>query len=106
MRLERALASNEFRGGTFHNTFDVKTGLAGPKLPVLEEFMFERGKRKPPGVIPVGNPLEAWARPISSSKMRVTWLGHSSCLLELDGLRILTDPIHWATFVVAEHGPT
>ena len=84
LRLERARASKQFRDGTFHNTL---------KLPMLKEFMFGRGKRKPPGAVPVGDPLEAWAQPISSSKMRVTWLGHSSCLLQLDGLKILTDPV-------------
>jgi L-ascorbate metabolism protein UlaG (beta-lactamase superfamily) len=93
LRLERARASSQFREGAFHNTFAAKSGLAGPKLPVLKELLLGRGKRKPPGAIPVGNPLEGWARPISSSKLRVTWLGHSTCLLELDGLRVLTDPV-------------
>ena len=93
LRGERARASTQWRGGTFRNTFDVAATLAGPKLPVLREFLFGGGKRKPPGVIPVASPLEAWTRPISSSKVRVTWLGHSTLLLELDGLRVLTDPV-------------
>ncbi|MCV5737799.1 MBL fold metallo-hydrolase, partial [Escherichia coli] len=25
--------------------------------------------------------------------MRVTWLGHSTMLVEVDGIRILTDPV-------------
>ena len=38
------------------------------------------------------NPLAAWARP-SVDHLRVTWLGHSTVLLEVDGVRILTDPV-------------
>lgn len=34
-------------------------------------------------------------RSLPSSGFRVTWLGHSSTLLELDGYKILTDPV-WA----------
>merc|ERR1712196_406408 len=30
---------------------------------------------------------------INENKNTVTWIGHSTCLLELDGIRILTDPI-------------
>lgn len=96
LRRERALASSQFKEGSFRNTFDVRAALAGPKLPVLREFLFGGAKRKPPGVIPVASPLEAWTREISSSRFRVTWLGHSTLLLELDGLRVLTDPVFGA----------
>jgi L-ascorbate metabolism protein UlaG (beta-lactamase superfamily) len=37
--------------------------------------------------------MELWAKPVSSSGLRVTWLGHSTLLLESDGVRILTDPV-------------
>lgn len=93
LRRERALASSQFKDGAFRNTFDARAGLAGPKLPVLREFLFGGAKRTPPGAIPVGSPLDAWTRPVSSSQLRVTWLGHSTLLLEIDGLRVLTDPV-------------
>ena len=41
------------------------------------------------------NPLEAWRRPPASG-LRATWLGHSTVLIEIDGLRVLTDPV-WGT---------
>lgn len=37
-------------------------------------------------------PHEAWTQPIDTG-LRLTWLGHSTVLLELDGYRILTDPV-------------
>ncbi|HEY6036471.1 MAG TPA: MBL fold metallo-hydrolase [Kofleriaceae bacterium] len=91
LRLERAQASKQYRDGTFRNTHDPRTGLEGATWPVMKEFLFERAKRKPPGVIPVGSPFEAWRR--APSGLRVTWLGHSTNLLELDGMRVLTDPV-------------
>ncbi|MEO8698770.1 MAG: MBL fold metallo-hydrolase [Kofleriaceae bacterium] len=93
LRLERARASRQYRDGLFHNTAPVGPRLEGSTLPIMREFLFGGRKRKPPGVIPVANPLDAWTVPIGSSGLRVTWLGHSTMLLELDGLRVITDPV-------------
>jgi L-ascorbate metabolism protein UlaG (beta-lactamase superfamily) len=38
------------------------------------------------------NPLTTWAKKPQSG-LRVTWLGHSTMLIEIDGVRILTDPV-------------
>jgi L-ascorbate metabolism protein UlaG (beta-lactamase superfamily) len=91
LRLERAVASKQYRDGGFHNTFAANAALEGPRAKIISEFLFGGGKRKPPGVIPVASPLEAWTKPVDD--LRVTWLGHSSMLLELDGVRVLTDPV-------------
>jgi L-ascorbate metabolism protein UlaG (beta-lactamase superfamily) len=91
LRLERAVASKQYRDGSFHNTFSPSSVLEGPRAKIIREFLFGGGKRKPPGVIPVESPLEAWSKPADG--LRVTWLGHSSVLLELDGVRVLTDPV-------------
>jgi len=91
LRLERAVASKQYRDGSFHNTSAANPGLEGPRVKIIREFLFGGGKRKPPGVIPVESPLEAWTKPVDD--LRVTWLGHSSMLLELDGVRVLTDPV-------------
>ncbi|KFE66516.1 MBL fold metallo-hydrolase [Hyalangium minutum] len=92
LRLERAQSSRQFTDGRFRNTAPVEPGLQGNPLPVLGEFFFGGAKRTPPGVLPLESPLETWTRPPSSG-FRVTWLGHSTLLLELDGARVLTDPV-------------
>jgi hypothetical protein len=66
--------------------------LRGNPLPILGEFAFGGRRRVPPGVIPVERPHEAWQH-APSSGLQVTWLGHSTLLLELDGVRVLTDPV-------------
>ncbi|HYH99902.1 MBL fold metallo-hydrolase [Hyalangium sp.] len=92
LRLERSRASRQFADGRFRNTAPVEPGLQGNPLPVLGEFFFGGAQRTPPGVLPLESPLETWTRRAESG-FRVTWLGHSTLLLELDGARILTDPV-------------
>ena len=91
-RLERARASKQFQDGRFRNTAKVAPGLKGNPLPIMGEFFFGGRSRVPPAPLPVQSPLEAWTRAIGSG-LRITWLGHSTLLLEIDGVRILTDPV-------------
>lgn len=92
-RLERMRSSPRFEGGTFRNTAPVGPGLkTGAALPVLSEYLLGSQRRVPPGPLPSLSPLETWARPVESG-LRVTWLGHSTVLLEVDGFRVLTDPV-------------
>ncbi len=92
MRGERVRASTQFDGATFRNPSGLGPELQGGSLPVLGEYVFRRGQRVPPGPLPLERPHEIWLRPTSTG-LRVTWLGHSTVLLELDGLRLLTDPV-------------
>lgn len=93
LRLERVRASQQFRDGRFHNTSGAKPGVEGPTLPIVGEFLFKGRARAPAAPLPLESPLETWARPVSSSGLRITWLGHSTLLLESDGVRVLTDPV-------------
>lgn len=60
-------------------------------MPILADFFFGGKRRTPRTQLPVENPIALWQTPASSG-FRVTWLGHSTVLLEMDGVRILTDP--------------
>lgn len=93
LRLERAQASTRFRDGRFVNTAPVRPGLKGNPLPVLGEFFFGGKGRVPKVPHTVERPHELWARPAPRGELRVTWLGHSTLLLESGGVRVLTDPV-------------
>jgi len=93
LRLERARASKQFRDGTFHNTAALGPTLKGSRFSVMKEFFFGGKARVPQAPLPVESPLEVWPTPVSSSGLRITWLGHSTLLLEVDGVRVLTDPV-------------
>jgi L-ascorbate metabolism protein UlaG (beta-lactamase superfamily) len=91
-RRERKIASPLYVDGRFENPSGLGPGLQGAKLPILGEFFFRRGRREPSTVLPVESPQPVWATQASSG-FRVTWLGHSTVLLELEGRRVLTDPV-------------
>ncbi len=92
-RRERMRASPRFDGSVFQNTRPTSMGLEpGQKLPVFKELFRSRSTRRPPAPLPSVDPRPAWAR-APESGFRATWLGHSTVLLEMDGVRVLTDPV-------------
>ncbi len=92
-RKERSTGSAQFQDGLFRNTRPTQIGpKPGMRLDVAKEFFFGEQRRRPARPLPAINPLAAWARPVETG-LRTTWLGHSTVLLELDGLRVLTDPV-------------
>lgn len=93
LRRERVEASAQFDGKTFRNP--VVGGQAPLKpnpAPVMREYFFGGGERVPKAKLPLVRPHESWRVP-PTEKLRVTWLGHSTVLLEIDGFRVLTDPV-------------
>ncbi len=93
LRLERMRASQRYADGVFRNTARVAQGLKrGTTMSTLGEFLAGGQRRKPPAPLPSANPLETWQRRAESG-LRATWLGHSTVLIEIDGLRVLTDPV-------------
>jgi L-ascorbate metabolism protein UlaG (beta-lactamase superfamily) len=92
-RLERMKSSPRYADGSFHNSSPVSPGLKkGTVAPTISEFLCGGQRRTPPGPLPSTNPLPHWSRPPETG-LRATWLGHSTVLLEIDGLRVLTDPV-------------
>jgi L-ascorbate metabolism protein UlaG (beta-lactamase superfamily) len=93
LRLERMKSSPRFDGEVFRNTHLVKQGLkSGTVLPTLSEYMWGGQRRTPNAPLPVVSPLQRWTKPIETG-LRITWLGHSTVLVEIDGVRVLTDPV-------------
>jgi len=93
-RLERIKASARWAGDRFRNVHPIAPGLRDPNasMPTLSEFLCGGERRVPRGPLPSVNPLAGWAKPPASG-LRATWLGHSTVLIEIDGLRVLTDPV-------------
>ena len=93
LRRERMQSSPRYVDGGFTNTRPVSPGLKkGTVAPTMREFVCGGQRRAPPGPLPSVNPLARWARPVETG-LRATWLGHSTVLLEVDGARVLTDPV-------------
>ncbi|MFD4374279.1 MBL fold metallo-hydrolase [Streptomyces sp. NPDC058486] len=94
-RLARIRRSPHFADGVFQNPEEARRGPSGSTTELMKIY-FERearARRAPAGVIPVHPTTVAdLARPAASG-LRITWLGHSSVLAEIDGVRILFDPV-------------
>ncbi|RDI99932.1 hypothetical protein DVT68_03645 [Dyella solisilvae] len=92
LRLERMQASRQYAGEGFVNTYPSSTPRVPDDRPSLVDFVFRGEGRTPARPLPAIDPRQGWARPPQSG-LRTTWLGHSTVLLEIDGVRVLTDPV-------------
>ncbi|MER6049664.1 MBL fold metallo-hydrolase [Streptomyces sp. NPDC001793] len=94
-RLARMRRSPQFVDGQFRNPVPTRQLLRGAALPMARTQLSREGRlrRAPVGRIPVHRPTaEDWGRPPASG-LRITWMGHSSVLAEIDGHRVLFDPV-------------
>jgi L-ascorbate metabolism protein UlaG (beta-lactamase superfamily) len=92
LRLERMQSSPRFRDGEFHNLHPVLPGLKSGAMPSIGDFLCSSGRRTPRMPLATLDPRASWTKPPQSG-LRATWLGHSTLLVELDGVRVLTDPV-------------
>ncbi|MEU1462077.1 MBL fold metallo-hydrolase [Streptomyces sp. NPDC005727] len=95
-RLARIRRSPHFRDGVFQNPGGTaRTRPSGSTLDLAKVFLDKdtRPLRSPDGTVPVhATTLADLAKPPTTG-LRVTWMGHSSVLVEIDGHRVLFDPV-------------
>ncbi len=88
-RLERARRSPNYRDGEMQNTLPTSTLMAGSFWKMLRETFFGHEERSPEMPMPIARP-----DPLAPAEpLRLTWLGHATVLIEIDGQRVLTDPM-------------
>ena len=91
-RLERARRSPQFSNGKFRNAIPTSM-LTAPFSEMLRREFFGGEQREPTKPVPV---VRRTAKDYSvppASGLRATWIGWSSVLVEIDGRRVLTDPV-------------
>jgi len=92
-RESRIARSPQFRAGRFRNRLPR---IDGAMWRAFGEFFFGGSKhRRPKSPIPLEPRTAADYAAAPSSGLRVTWLGHSTTLLEIEDVRLLIDPV-WA----------
>ena len=93
-RLERIQASPLWAGDRFSNLHPVLPGLRDSTVarPTVGDFLRGGNRRVPRAPLPAQDPRATWLQPPDSG-LRATWLGHSTVLVEIGGLRVLTDPV-------------
>lgn len=92
-RLERMRASKQFVGDRFQNAEPTSLMAPSSYWGAFEQWMFGKEMRVSPCPMPLVTDTAARLAVPAVSGLRVTWLGHSSTIIEIDGARILTDPV-------------
>lgn len=84
--------SPNFKKGVFQNP--IPTKMSVDPIKVSNDY-FKRKKEdsKPKSEVPLVQLDKNSFQKIPSEILKVRWLGHASSIIEMDGLRILTDPV-------------
>ncbi|MGV9762621.1 MBL fold metallo-hydrolase [Micromonospora tulbaghiae] len=92
-RAQRAARSPRFRDGRFHNPAGATaTMVADPGRNLVRELIFGKQKRRPGSPVPLLRPAPAPAGD-PARELNVIWYGHASTLVEIEGRRVLLDPV-------------
>ncbi|MGY1845200.1 MBL fold metallo-hydrolase [Modestobacter sp. SYSU DS0875] len=82
--------SPQFADGKFHNSMPTPAlEPANARNGLLRQWHEDRHKGLPGAPIPLATPEV----PAEAGELAVTWYGHSSALLEIDGRLVLLDPV-------------
>ncbi len=84
-----AVGATTYRDRQFHNTEPSSQMAAGSAPSLLVSALTRRNAGRPRGPIPLQTPQQ----PTAAAALAVTWYGHATTLIEVDGYRILTDPV-------------
>ena len=91
--LARIQRSPNYRDGAFRSPVETTTMPPGSLWRTLRRQFFGKEQRVPPGPLPVVALTRVSFDAPPASGLRVSWLGHSSTLIEIDGYRVLVDPV-------------
>ncbi|MTL16623.1 hypothetical protein GL307_35250 [Nocardia seriolae] len=83
-----AHGTSAYRDRQFHNT-EPSSQLTGSPVELMYQLVTQRNNGRPPGEIPLVTP----ELPQQAGDLAVTWYGHAYCLVEVDGYRVLADPV-------------
>lgn len=94
-RLERMQRSPQYADGQFFNALPERQ--IGSFFAVLQKWLLsDKAHREPLEPLPIVTRAGAeFVPPVPD--LRITWLGHSTLLVEIEGRRILTDPV-WGKY--------
>lgn len=95
--------SPNFRDGRFQSPEPTRRPSTAQVPQILAASLRLRGRGRPRGDIPLVTPR----LPVEAGRLAVTWYGHATTLVELDGRRFLLDPVFSdRVSPVAHTGPT
>jgi len=94
IRMEKIKKSPQYKEGKFFNYKDNYEMNFFKILPILWDVIFTDIDRKPDVELPTRKVDFRQIINAKSDELKVTWVGHSSQIINLDGRIILTDPVY------------
>ena len=85
--------SARMKGKKYLNPIPTDEAGFGKFIPILKEYLNNKAENTPTRALgPFNTDLSIYQQ-APAGGLRITWIGHSSLIIEIDGKRILTDPI-------------
>ncbi len=84
--------SSQYIDGKFRN-YEKWEPSFGKMSSSLWDFIFKKGERTPDAVLPKKDVNLSHFNNPDTNQLNVTWLGHSSLMINIDGFKIMTDPV-------------
>jgi len=90
-RLQKIKASPNYRNGSFKNVEKTSVNPDNVSfISILKKMILRPSSVRPSALIPN---VKTDLRRLDSSNLQLIWFGHSSYLLQVDGYKILVDPV-------------
>lgn len=92
---KKFLTSGHYNDGKFENLIPTSLDMGFSKtVSMARDFFFsDATDRKPNGILPMDKIDSTNVSDRATDIARLTWFGHSACFLEIDGKKILFDPM-------------
>jgi L-ascorbate metabolism protein UlaG (beta-lactamase superfamily) len=103
-RTSRIEGSPQYKDGRFKDLGDALDMSFADYVSTTWDFLFTRNHRTPRTELPVKQIDWSHFNNKDSNQLNVTWLGHSSLMINIDGYKILADPVFEKR--VSVFGPT
>jgi L-ascorbate metabolism protein UlaG (beta-lactamase superfamily) len=88
-----ALAGSTKKEGKYQNPIPTEDAGLNKLIPILIDYATNKAENIPKKTLGPFKTDTAMYNTQPASGLRITWVGHSSLLIEIDGKRILTDPV-------------
>jgi L-ascorbate metabolism protein UlaG (beta-lactamase superfamily) len=93
VKMDKILNSDNYKNGKFVNYRPSPDWGLAKVLPIMWDFIFVGNDRKPQNELPYKMVDFNQITNVNENDLKVTWIGHSSQIINIDGRIILTDPV-------------
>lgn len=93
IQVNKIESSQQYKDGKFNNFVNWDQPSIGEYASTMWDFIFSGDQRTPDDSLPRQIADLSHFTDSGSDQLNVTWLGHSSLMINLDGYKILTDPV-------------